>query len=291
MNKCYVWGVIMLISKPRKKVFPFCIRVPNYKIDSDIFAIEAGYNCVPPGLCQIFKRDVFILHYIVRGKGVFLDCNFDESNGYFVVPNELEIIKSDKENPYESYWIMFKGDGASELLEKLNLKHNCVFSVDNKQDCINCIKEVLFKNDYLNEAEEAYALQSALYKIISIHMKSVEIDEVNTPSVSAVIANTIKRNYCTPMKIAELAKDLNISRNYMYTIFKKDYGISPQEYLIRRRIEKSKQLLINNGARLSIKEISNAVGFENPLYFSRLFHARTGVSPSQYRKMTKELSE
>lgn len=277
----------MLISRPRKKVFPFYIRIPNYKINSDIFAIEAGYNYVPPGLCQIFRRDVFILHYIASGEGVFLDCDFDESNGYFVVPNELEIIKSDKENPYECYWIMFKGDGAGELLEKLNLKHNCVFSVDNKQDCIDCIKEVLFKNDYSNEAEEAYAIQSALYKIISIHMKSAEIDEINTPSVAAVIAKTIKRNYRDPMKIAEIAKEFNISRNYMYTVFKKEYGISPQEYLIRRRIEKSKQLLTNNGARLSIKEISNAVGFENPLYFSRLFHARTGVSPSQYRKGEK----
>lgn len=279
----------MLINRSWAKNFPFLYRIPNYKIDSDIIAIEAGYNRVPPGKCQIFRRNVFILHYISNGKGIFLNRDFDAANGYFVAPNEFEIIKSDTESPFESYWIMLEGDGAAGLLKKINLTHNCIFTIEQKEDCIACIKDVLFNENYSNDAEEAYALQAALYKILSIHMKNIEIEATNVTSVAAIVANTIKKNYNTPIKINDLAHDFNISRNYLYTLFKKTYGVSPQEYLLMRRIEKAKQLLSNNTTDLSVKQISIAVGFENPLYFSRVFRARTGFSPTQYRKNEKQL--
>ena len=120
-------------------------------------------------------------------------------------------------------------------------------------------------------------------------MKNIEIEATNVTSVAAIVANTIKKNYNTPIKINDLAHDFNISRNYLYTLFKKTYGVSPQEYLLMRRIEKAKQLLSNNTTDLSVKQISIAVGFENPLYFSRVFRARTGFSPTQYRKNEKQL--
>ena len=59
-------------------------------------------------------------------------------------------------------------------------------------------------------------------------------------------------------------------------------GLPPIEYQISKRISYSKDLL--RYSRLSIKEISLAIGIENTAYFSRLFKRKVGISPSDYRQ-------
>lgn len=263
---------------------PLFTLIPSYTINSDITVLEIGYNRVPPGKCQIFKRNIYIMHYIINGSGVFCHQHFDNTNGYLCVPNELEIITADEEEPYESCWIMFKGIRAAEILNQLNLKHNCVFPSKHNKECIEIIKDALFNRTYANEIEEAYMLQSVFYKLISLHMQDISENEIGSNSIANNIANYIKKNYLVPLKINDIAKTFHISRNYLYTIFKQEYNVSPQEYLISCRIEKAKKLLKSKSTPLSINEVATASGFENPLYFSRLFHDRVGVSPSQFRK-------
>jgi len=59
-------------------------------------------------------------------------------------------------------------------------------------------------------------------------------------------------------------------------------GYSPHAYLIKVRLERAKELLITTS--FNVSEISFAVGYENPLYFSRMFKKYTGVSPANYKK-------
>ena len=115
-------------------------------------------------------------------------------------------------------------------------------------------------------------------------MKDVEPNDIMSTSVAYQVANYIEKNYYNPIKIDTLAQNLHMSRNHLYSLFKQEYLVSPQEFLISYRIEKAKKLLVNKQIHTSIKEIALSVGFENPLYFSRLFHKRTGMSPSEFRK-------
>lgn len=274
----------MLFYHRLAKNYPLTYRTSNLDISSDISVVEIGHNRAPAGFYQTLKRDVYILHYIESGKGVFMDMPFDKSNGYLVVPKEIEVIVSDEKDPYESYWIMFHGSHASKIISQLQLKHNHVFPFKYNRECINLIKDALFREDYSNEYEEAYTLQSVFHKIIALHMKDAVEKDSMFPSIAQKVANFIEKSYYSQITIATLAKDFHISRNYLYTLFKQEYGVSPQDYLISYRIERAKKLLKNNRSYLSIKEVSTAVGFENPLYFSRIFRNRTGMSPTEYRK-------
>ena len=104
---------------------------------------------------------------------------------------------------------------------------------------------------------------------------SDEISELFSYAPSA-IENTVK--------IAEMCNfDFEFGKVYI-PVYECPDGISPKEYLIRYRISKAKQLLNDAHHNISISEISNAVGIDNPLYFSRLFHQKEGVSPSDYKK-------
>ncbi|CKH39264.1 response regulator [Streptococcus pneumoniae] len=69
---------------------------------------------------------------------------------------------------------------------------------------------------------------------------------------------------------------------HLQRTFKKMTGISPIEYIQRFRIVKAAEHLLQTNQ--SIKEISTAVGIENPEYFATLFKKKTGFTPTEYRK-------
>ena len=274
----------MLTSNPFDSKSPKIARVPHYYPSKDIQIIEIGYNRVPPGLCQMTQRDVYILHYVVNGKGNFLGSEFDSNCGYLVVPNEFEKITADKKEPYESYWVTFKGALAPAILSDLGLEKRChVFPFDRCRECASILREALFDKEYINDLDEIYSLLSVFYKLIAVHAGTTEKKATPLNQMARSVAIYIEKSY-RDLTINTLAKNFNISRSYLYYVFKQAYGVSPQEYLMAYRMNKAKQLLTDKRQSLSVKEIAFSIGFDNPLYFSRIFHQRVGMTPTQFSK-------
>ncbi len=74
----------------------------------------------------------------------------------------------------------------------------------------------------------------------------------------------------------------HLSPSRYSALFRSCMGISPQGFLIRLRIQNAANLICQTD--LQIGEIAKAVGYEDPLYFSTLFHKKTGFSPREYRE-------
>jgi transcriptional regulator GlxA family with amidase domain len=91
----------------------------------------------------------------------------------------------------------------------------------------------------------------------------------------------ISANYSRPITVEEIAGYVGLSRSHLFRSFEKVMDKSPKEYLTDFRIRRACNLL--QGSDLSITAIANAVGFENSLYFSKVFHRATGMSPKNYR--------
>ncbi len=89
------------------------------------------------------------------------------------------------------------------------------------------------------------------------------------------------------IRVNDIAAYLGISRYYFAHIFKEKLHISPQEYLLSYRLEQSARLL--RSTELSIRQISEKAGYDNPLTFSKIFKNAYGLSPKYYReKMRSE---
>ncbi|MEM6686840.1 MAG: AraC family transcriptional regulator [Bacteroidota bacterium] len=110
-----------------------------------------------------------------------------------------------------------------------------------------------------------------------------DICYANEGQLQTVIAtrNYINNNYHKELNLDILSKERFTSKFHLLRLFKKYYGQTPRQYLIDKRIEKSKELLKNN---LSVTETCFAVGFESVGSFSTLFKNRIGKSPSEYQK-------
>ena len=82
------------------------------------------------------------------------------------------------------------------------------------------------------------------------------------------------------MNLDLLSRFRFVSKFHLLRLFKKHYGLTPRQYLIDKRIEKSKEQLKKE---MSVTETCFAVGFESLGSFSTLFNTKTGKSPSEFQ--------
>ncbi len=122
--------------------------------------------------------------------------------------------------------------------------------------------------------------QSEAKKISSIiHSNQGQIDTV------IGTRNYIDKNYDTDLNLDLLSHIRFVSKYHLLRLFKRYYGLTPKQYLIDKRIEKSKEYLKKG---TSVTESCFAVGFESPSSFSTLFKNKTGITPAEFQK--KQLS-
>ncbi len=92
----------------------------------------------------------------------------------------------------------------------------------------------------------------------------------------------IHEHYMVPLTICQIAEQSGINRNRLSYVFNKYAGMGPGDYLLRYRLNRAKELLLAGEAL--VQEIAQAVGFNDPLYFSRVFKKQFGIAPSEFRK-------
>ncbi len=96
----------------------------------------------------------------------------------------------------------------------------------------------------------------------------------------------LQENYRKPYSLEHLAAAFGCKAAYLLRLYRKVKESTPTQDLIRLRIEKAKRLLVGH-PHLEIKQVAAAVGYEDALYFSRLFKKETGQNPSAFKDSMK----
>lgn len=104
-------------------------------------------------------------------------------------------------------------------------------------------------------------------------------------SVASIICEYINMHFAEDINRNSLAEIVYLDPDYTARLFKKETGTSLVNYIIKKRIETAKNLLINTD--LSVNLISDKVGYGNYSYFTKLFKKETGFTPVDYRKMKR----
>lgn len=110
-------------------------------------------------------------------------------------------------------------------------------------------------------------------------------EEFSAQSFSIIerVKDYIEENYKQKgLTMQEIAQQNHVSPNYLSYLFKKSTGYNLWEYVVMKRMERSKWLLLNSDLRRY--EIAEAIGYESPEHFSRIFKKYFGVSPSEIKK-------
>lgn len=115
-------------------------------------------------------------------------------------------------------------------------------------------------------------------------IKTTDIDrDIKKNNSKFLIQNIIEDNYTdSQFTLSALSEKLDLSSGYLSILFKKNFGIAFQDYLLQKRMEKAKLLLLTT--ELKNYEISEQVGFEDVNYFITKFKKYYQITPKQYRE-------
>ena len=151
------------------------------------------------------------------------------------------------------------------------------------QDIADVASTLVISCDSCDELPEAFVSwldQKAALFTVSEGGRSVE-------EIAEEIRKYIHEHIQEKLVIQELAAQFGINYSYLSVVFRKRYGISLNEYINSERIRRAAELM-RSQQEWKFKDIAEMVGFPDPYYFSRVFKAVLGVSPTQYRKSLEE---
>lgn len=238
-------------------------------------------------------RDHFLIHYILEGEGSFhvdgKTYNLKKHEGFLICPDVVTYYEADKANPWTYTWVGFYGIKAEAYLKAANLtRENPIFSHSKENSIEQYFKQMQECNN-LAQANEI-KLQGLLYlllgELIESCGKSLNRERNSKEIYIKKSIEYIEKNYSRNISINDMSKFIGLNRSYLSFLFKSNLNLSPQEFLIKYRMNKAVELMVNPS--LSISDISHSVGYEDPLTFSKVFKKENGLSPRKYKEQNKK---
>lgn len=221
-------------------------------------------------------RSTYILHIIISGKCEFCGNVLSRGQAFLTVPGVRHDFSVSAD--YEHFWISFAGSKCEAALS--------VFSLPVAKLSFFTVSDFEYAEKMLRGAFEKYGERyavTALFFIFGLIRPEGRSAKIGYAEEAARI---MERNCANRIKITDVASQINISEKYLCRLFHAEYGMSPQKYLLSKRMEKAKILL--ESTDLLIREIAEAVGYPSQLTFSDIFSKYYGMSPSMMRKKAEK---
>ena len=236
--------------------------------------------------------------YVIEGEGIFLaeDQEYELKKGDLVIIN-VSIKHTEKrlKDLNFAYLVMgVDGIGLDEI--ELNLESENPYVESNifianfyeyEDDIINIFYQIKYELDHgLTFSDEIMRnyFNIFLMKLTRIH-KHVYLKAETKKSANKqleYVKDYIDKHFIFDISLDDLSRMVYISKYYLVHEFKKYYGITPIDYLLKVRLENATFHLVNTD--YTIKHISEQSGFTSQSYFNQIFRKKIGMTPSQYRK-------
>lgn len=183
-------------------------------------------------------------------------------------------------------WIHFYGPTAFGIYRKyVERGGEIIFHPDTTEcftDCFEKIFELASSDDYIKDMKinEQLSALCCLLMAESWHPESriVATGRQSTRKVQEYLKNHLSEK----ITLDRLSEQFFVNKYYLTRLFKNEYGLTINEYLLELRISHAKELL--RFSSLSIEEIGESCGIAPLYYFSRVFKQVEGINPREYRK-------
>ncbi len=235
------------------------------------------------------------LFYIIGGKGQFLinDQLYPVNTNHLVIinPNVIHTEVSLNAQPLE--YIVLGVDGIELSISNTSDGQFCILDHYESLDMASCLRNILREMEMKQPGYEDIC--QAFMEILIIRlMRSTglsvptEASAVSANRQCAAVRRYIDLHFKEALTLEQLAEEGHMNKYYLSHAFKREYGVSPINYMISRRIDESKYLLAETD--LSLSQIAQLLGFSSLSYFSQVFHRTQSISPKEYRQSQKALS-
>ena len=276
-----------------------------------IFSVFPSENFVDLGLYQFGReqcepahsfgpaaRNHYLFHYVISGTGTLMaddskgntkTYSVKSMQGFMIFPGQITTYIADKELPWEYVWVEFDGLRAKSIVESAGLTMDTpIYHAQSKSLREDMMNEMLYMTQ--NRESSPFHLIGHLYLFLDYMMRSSAGTNIQKGSQLRDFyiheaLNFMEHNFQNDISVEDVAAVCGLNRSYFGKIFKQAVGKSPQEFLLSYRMAKAAELL--KLTQFSIGDISQAVGYDNQLHFSRAFKNIYGVSPREWRNRNR----
>ena len=228
--------------------------------------------------------------YIASGKAHFFFNGVEK----IVNAGNMVIYRPKEEQRYfyystdhtEVYWLHFTGSNVKNIIRKYGISDDIHVlhtgtSLEYKRIFLQIIQELkLCREDY-EELLVTYLQQLLILIHRAINSKPRNKNHALMQEMDAAV-RYFHENYNKPISIEAYAAENHMSVSWFIRSLKEYTDATPAQYLLSIRISNAQTLLETTS--YNITEIAEIVGYDNPLYFSRIFKKQNGMSPSDFRK-------
>lgn len=227
-------------------------------------------------------------HFIINGK----DREVTAGHMVLYLPRqEQDYVYYGKDKP-EVYWVHFTGSDVKNILRHYDIP------LDENIFCCGVASTYAYL--FKEMIHELQTCRVGFQELLTMYLRQVFLLIQRSrleqkPAVNTYLQEEMENarryfneHYNEAINIEEFAISRSMSVSWFLRNFKQVVGMSPMHYILVNRINNAVSLLETTD--YNVTEISTIVGYDNPLYFSRLFKKQKGVSPTEYRKLLHDHS-
>ncbi|WP_165004352.1 MULTISPECIES: AraC family transcriptional regulator [unclassified Enterococcus] len=215
------------------------------------------------------------LHHLKAGDLFFIDCQ------------EYQRYQTVSEEPWEMDWVHLSGQNIHAFYQEFIKDGKFTFhTADSPEDnkIHHLFTELIRKQQQANartDFQSSVIIHELLNELI-LQKYQLDFEEKDIPAYIYELQHYLDENFKKVITLDELEHQFLLNKYQLSKDFSKYIGTPPIDYLINKKISYAKDLL--RYTEFTIQTISSEIGIENFAYFSRLFKAKTGLSPRDFRR-------
>jgi AraC-like DNA-binding protein len=240
---------------------------------------------------EAIEQAIFI--YCVKGSGwceVASESHAVRAGELLVIPPQtVHAYGAGGKNPWTIYWFHAQGTLLDNFLTELKVAPTSpLVFLGEDQQVLALFEELLEVLEHGYTPQQMLHASQVLAHLMAVMIRHRHENWREEPDARQKINRTVaymKEHLNQPLMLDQLAALANLSRSRYAALFKEQTGFAPIDYFNRLRMHQACQWL--DTTDWSVKGIASRIGYEDPLYFSRVFRSVTEMSPVAYRRQRK----
>lgn len=254
--------------------------------------LDCGIECRQDEVYDYDNRDRsefggFLFQYTMEGCGYFETEEKTwklEPGTAFLIPcpdNSRYYLKKAEGERWEFFFVHFTGSSAAHLVSEIQKRSGTVMKLTGTAAAIPCFFEE-FEAMRRGKQYKRYEAGEWVYHFLVTLLRDIETPHTKESRCVNEALSWLQRNYATQNNLSEMCSELGVTLPHLTRQFHKEQGLTPEQYLMNLKLQQAVNLLMNT--TLKVQEIAVQCGFSCGNYFTKVFHRRFHMAPTEYRE-------
>lgn len=231
----------------------------------------------------------------IEGEGVLEFASekyvLKQGQGILLTPYTPHMYHPNYKKTYEwsTFYLTFSGAAIDSILSALNMNFSAVYEESEVSLFYRHINKIFHNlEDNVQTNLMGYDLSTYLYTFLMLLKKYGKLNNRLSTLQSfekiRYIVEWLEQVYPENIGLHEISEKADVSSQHLNKLFHDTFGMSPYSFLVQLRIREAKRLLLTD-PDLTLKDLSQQVGFNGVSHFVSTFKKREGITPKQYRDL------